>query len=489
MTEAEPPRNEFDIEGGLLGLGEDLLIELIHEMRSVRDVQNFLGLNKATKNLMKHARFSIACETAAADRTGTKALVLLRLPHVHYLTDPEPKQEDLEAVGKCVFDVTKNPEITTAAAQRINSMTVQYKNLRIDSNSSFFAHAIIYIDGVGRLRKSLCTFDDLSETAEKKPTAEKWVESIKLPPETETFVKVRSSGNFTMALSTKGELWTRGWTNDGLWTESEEFSVLPRFKTDDGLYQTSLGKSRVKDFSFDASHVIIVFENGAVWAFGSIQEFAGYHSSISSDGFVELTDSSKLKTRYFDCTCGDLPKEEGQYGIFGKYKPVKYFRHMYAFLSEDGVPIIRVIHEIDHKNTYWYTPVDIKKYFGGKKIVNMNRHLDDLYIAEDGECFSYWPDRYTNEVAEALGNRKANRYIPFDMQRLKATLLCRHEYVTLFRDDGKLLCLNLEKGKETEEPKDVSANVVAETKDEKNPNGMVIKWYAQANLSCYFLCE
>ena len=42
-------------------------------------------------------------------------------------------------------------------------MTVQYKSIRIDTDSSFFGRAIIYIDGIGRLRKKLVEFDDLVE--------------------------------------------------------------------------------------------------------------------------------------------------------------------------------------------------------------------------------------------------------------------------------------------------------------------------------------
>ena len=191
----------------------------------------------------------------------------------------------------------------------------------------------------------------------------------------------------------------------------------------------------------------------------------------------------------FDPIVGDLDRSEGPYGIFGKYKVVKYFRKMFAFLTEDGIPIIRVTKEVDHKNTYWYCPIDIKKHFGGQKIINMNHHLEDLYITENGECYSFFPDRYNNELEEAFSNRKANRFIKFDAKRLKSSFLCRHECVILFRDDGKLLSLNLEPGKQEEAPVDVSGHVVEFTKDEKNPNGMIIKWYAQAALSCYFLFE
>ena len=428
--------------------------------------------------------------TSTVDRTGTKAVITLRLPHVRYLTQVNPPQEDLDSVNAFVFDVTKETDITPANARRIKSMTVQYKNIRIDTNSSLFAHAIIYVDGIGRLRKKLVEFAEPPEIQAKKPLAERWIESIKLPPETEAFVKVRSSGNFTMALSTKGELWTRGWTDEGLYTPSEEFSVLPRFHAPEGIYNTTLGPARVRDFAFDGIHVIIIFDNGAVWAFGSIQEFCGYHPSVPSDGLVELTDSSKMKPRFeFDPIVGHLDRSEGPYGIFGKYKVVKYFKRMFAFLTEDGIPIIRVTKEIDHKNTYWYCPIDINQHFGGQKIVNMNHHLEDLYITENGESYSFWPDRYDNELEEAFSTRKANRFIGFDVRHLKASFLCRHDSVTLLLDDGKLLSLNLQAGHEEEDGVDVSEHVVKYSKDEEHPEGMIIKWYAQAALSCYFLFE
>lgn len=75
----------FNIPGGLLGIGEDLMLELIHEMRSLRDVENvfpffipcrqthgffrfsfshkFLVLNRITYDLIKHERFSWAVDT------------------------------------------------------------------------------------------------------------------------------------------------------------------------------------------------------------------------------------------------------------------------------------------------------------------------------------------------------------------------------------------------------------------------------------------
>ena len=45
---------KFNIENGLAGLGNDLLLIISSEMRSLKDLQNFLGINKTTFNLRKH---------------------------------------------------------------------------------------------------------------------------------------------------------------------------------------------------------------------------------------------------------------------------------------------------------------------------------------------------------------------------------------------------------------------------------------------------
>ena len=87
-------------------------------------------------------------------------------------------------------------------------MTVHYKNLRIDNNSSFFAHCLLYIDGDSILRKKLIHFDDLDDIRSKREIATDWFQKLQMPPETERFLCVRTAGNFTMALSTKGDIWS-----------------------------------------------------------------------------------------------------------------------------------------------------------------------------------------------------------------------------------------------------------------------------------------
>ncbi|KAA6376818.1 MAG: hypothetical protein EZS28_027654, partial [Streblomastix strix] len=49
--------SEYNINGGLLGLGEYSLLEVIFEMKLPQNVQQFLGVNKKLYKLKYHPRF------------------------------------------------------------------------------------------------------------------------------------------------------------------------------------------------------------------------------------------------------------------------------------------------------------------------------------------------------------------------------------------------------------------------------------------------
>lgn len=486
------PVTDFNIADGLMGIGKDLMIDLITQMTSFRDVQNFLGICKKTKDLINHERFPNAIKTAAKDETGTKALILRRLPRVNTVVDENITEEDKDNLETVLFDVTKKEDIINADAKRIRSLAVQYKSIRIDSNSSFFGHAMIYVDGLGQLRKELVDFDDLDDIPEKRPLVQKWMDSIELPPTNIKFVRVRSSGNFTMALAEDGSLWTRGWNEDGTWTESERFSLLNRFKSENGALTTEAGPAHVIDFSFEVIHVNIIFDNGAVWSFGSIQEFANYKTQdydIKSEGFVELT-SKKLKPVFEKTITDEVAPATPQYGIFGDHKVVKYFRKIYAFLTEDGIPIIRYVVNNNTENKFYYTPIDLK-YFGGEKIVQMNHYIDDVYITETGKCYFVKRDRYDDLLKEIFTTPRVKLELGFEIGALKRAFLCRHESVALLHIDGTLYKKDITHPEKKPEETLTNVSAFAEelSQDEKNQNGMIIKYYTQASLSCYFLFE
>ncbi|KAH7824103.1 uncharacterized protein MONOS_13094 [Monocercomonoides exilis] len=477
------PATDFNVANGLMGVGPDMMLEIIHEMTSIRDVQQFLGISKATKSLIQHERFSWSTETAAADRTGTKALVCKRLPHVAIVVDPQLTEERKGNLERYIFDVTKEPELKLKEEQRIKSLCIQYKNLRIDNNSSFFAWGIIYVDGLGTLRKKLIDFGDYDDIKEKRPLAEKWINDIQMPPASVKFTRVKSGGNFTMALTEGGELWSRGWNEAGSWTEEEKFTLNYHFKGEGGLIDSSLGKSRIKDFHFEGVRSVVILENGAILLFGSTSEFQPYDSSIPSDGFVEITDK-KYKPKFIKELSGDVDSSAGQYGIFGTHKPVKYFKRMNAFLDENGIVLLRVVDEVDRKNQFYYTAVD-PKYFGGEKIINMNHHVDEMYITESGKMIITNGMRGTADIATDLKNPKATRQMDFSVKRLKVSILTKHTHTTLFRDDGKLISVDLEK----EGTKDVTDFATELSVDEVNPSGMVLKWYGHCGVQYYFLYE
>ncbi|KAA6396491.1 MAG: hypothetical protein EZS28_007983 [Streblomastix strix] len=55
--------SEFNVIDGLIGLGPDILLEILSESRLIPDAIQFLGVNKKTVQLMKHARFLSIIET------------------------------------------------------------------------------------------------------------------------------------------------------------------------------------------------------------------------------------------------------------------------------------------------------------------------------------------------------------------------------------------------------------------------------------------
>ncbi|KAA6390644.1 MAG: hypothetical protein EZS28_013832 [Streblomastix strix] len=50
--------HEYNVLNGLLGLGPDILLDILTEIRLVPDATQFVGINKKTLQLMKHDRFA-----------------------------------------------------------------------------------------------------------------------------------------------------------------------------------------------------------------------------------------------------------------------------------------------------------------------------------------------------------------------------------------------------------------------------------------------
>ncbi|KAA6358252.1 MAG: hypothetical protein EZS28_046221, partial [Streblomastix strix] len=242
---------EYNVVQGLIGLGPDIMLELLTDMTSVRDVQNFLAVDKSTLVLKDHERFSKATETALADRTGTRVVFIKRLPQLATVLNPHPTEEEKEDVRTLMFDImTRKDENTSQEAQRIKKTTLSFKNLRIDNNTSFYAWALIYINGIGQLKKELCIFPEI-DTEKKQQLSREWFKTIQLPPPELRFEDVKSAGAYSIAKTVEGQLWSRGMKDDGSWDDGEQWTLNSHFNAKDGLIPSSLGPSKIRTFCFE----------------------------------------------------------------------------------------------------------------------------------------------------------------------------------------------------------------------------------------------
>jgi hypothetical protein len=90
---------------------------------------------------------------------------------------------------------------------------------------------------------------------------------------------VKSAGAFSAAKTVDGKLYIRGMKDDGNWNdaEGEKWELNKYFSAKDGLIPSSLDKdkaqekdkgSKIRSFSFELHRLIVILENGAVFAYG-----------------------------------------------------------------------------------------------------------------------------------------------------------------------------------------------------------------------------
>ncbi|KAK2948160.1 hypothetical protein BLNAU_16869 [Blattamonas nauphoetae] len=450
--------SDFNIKDGLLGLGQDVLLEVIHQMHSLRDLQNFVGLCKQTYKLTEHPRFLWSTETAGSDITGTRAFILNGAPHVNTVTDPVAYVMHKEDVIGSIFDITEQEECPDIESQRILSMGIIHKSLLIDSSISYFAYAILYIDGKNKLHKLPLSMPTKGHQDKTIKLTQDWCDSIKLPPETEKYVRVKTQGSFTIVKTDKGKLYFRGMNSSGTWQESEEFITFAPFNDENGVVQSSLGPSRIRSFYFEDVRQYYILENGAVFLTGYRLDFLSRPEAgpMQGDGLIEITDSTKFKPKYLDCIRGNIPQQEGPYGVFGTFKPVRYYRRMRNFLMEDGTVFLRTFQSVDQKASFLFSPMDKDKFFTGEKIVTMCHFSREVYVTESG----------------------------------RKVILPTDSSILYYKDDGRFFRQYNEKvGVEDKPLMEVTEMLTKRSEDKRFPGGMLAKHYCHCGLQYFFLFE
>ncbi|KAH7830660.1 uncharacterized protein MONOS_6306 [Monocercomonoides exilis] len=440
----------------------DLLLEIISNLPTLKDIQNFLALNRRTKSIIKHKHFEWAVSTALSSSLGSQILVFERLPYVASVLQP-PVQENHVYYNCFLFDIKRNFSETNPLAKTVISTAMALKNVVTGSESCCFGICFVYVDGLGFMHKVPFSFH--------KPRLEQEVDALQayykhltLPPAEERFIKVKSYGCLMFALSRQGDLWTRGITEKGGVIDDDRFVRHQCWEADEhGMINSSLGKSRIKDFFIEANRSFIILENGAVFVFGSLTEFIPYQGSagpftdplqgvednstvttskskkLSTNGLIEITNSRLFGPRFVKELLGEedeyrkraMEKEEeakfnkrmaldgattfessspqmqlsfgssstsyssmvipiipcgryGQYGIFGTHKPAQYISRMDAFLTSDGVPIVKCFEEDSKTPNIFYTPLDRGRFFHGESVVMMAHHVLDAFLTDRG---------------------------------------------------------------------------------------------------------
>ncbi|KAA6404444.1 MAG: hypothetical protein EZS28_000030 [Streblomastix strix] len=331
----------YNVEDSINGLGLDILLEVVREMMNVRDIQNFVVISKSILKIITHPRFSWAIEQVTKSHMGTKALIFERMTSFAEILRPSNLANPEIQVNAALFEICPQQEDQDPENLVIRSMCVLQKEIQIDQQNNFTASCVICIDGHGHL---------------------KWFSKLELPTNQQNedviFLRVKSQGQMCMALALSGELWTLGIGEFGQANNDQMFKVHPSFVYNNGQVESSLGPSRIRQFCFDDLRIVVTLEIGAVFMLGSVADFQSYDVTLSVDGFIEITDRSKFKPRFITEIRGILPDQSGPYGIFGKHKPITYFRRMHAFLTDIGVVIARCYAIVEEKNQFFYTPID-----------------------------------------------------------------------------------------------------------------------------------
>ncbi|KAA6369179.1 MAG: hypothetical protein EZS28_035293 [Streblomastix strix] len=426
-----------------------------------------------------------AVQAARQFRTGVRALIVKRLPQVAAIVNPDRTENDKADIKTHIFDIRAQlEENPTFESQRIKKITLIYSNQRLGEHSSFYTWAAIYINGLNQLKKEILILPEHISQAHKDNSRE-WFNTIQLPPSDLQFIDVKSAGAFTIAKTIDGKLWSRGMKDDGTWDDGTEIWRLnPHFNADDGLIPSSLGPSKIRSFSFELHRAIVILENGAVFAYGQLQEFQGW-ANVAENGFIELTDTSKMKPCFIDGLRGELSEVEGQFGIFGTFHVVKYYKNAKAFLTADGIVLAQAYIEVETKYKYSFTPID-PKFFGGEKIVHINHHVWDAYVTESGRIIiTRGMYKEAKEFVTELTTPQKVLQLPFCVDELHCLILTKKTHFTALRADGRIFSIRYEDGA----VRDATDYVIQLAKSNIQESDMRIKHFEHVAMSFYFLFE
>ncbi|KAA6400494.1 MAG: hypothetical protein EZS28_003978 [Streblomastix strix] len=423
-------------------------------------------------------------------KTGTKVIWLRKVRQLKTILLPQPPIQLLKEVILAPIDIFRlNEDNPQPESQIFKSVALIQKQIRnIDGSSSFFGNAVVYINGIGQLKKQILSFQDADANVRANNQYE-WFLKIILPPDDVQFSSVKSAGMYTLALSVTGQLWSRGIKPNGTIEESDRFAVNPHFQAKDGLIPSSIGASNIISYAWEGHRAIIILQNGAVFAYGQLQELQSYDNKIPVEGIIELTDSKRFSPKFSDKLRGQISNDVGQFGIFGTHKVIKYIRKMNAFLTEGGLVISRYYINTPGKVQLLYTPLD-PQWFGGETVVKMYHIAKEAYVLQSGRFIV----TEGNKEEEALGNDIKQPYatgnLPFSLNELQSIIMISEPYITFLRKNGQLISVQmLYADDKLPEIIDVTSLPAELAREKDEDQEMTIKKIGRCSYFCYILYE
>ncbi|KAK2964735.1 hypothetical protein BLNAU_35 [Blattamonas nauphoetae] len=315
----------------------------------------------------------------------------------------------------------------------IRTACLLHKIIFLNDTTSLFGWCCLILDTEGFLHRFPLVF---SENADKPPPPQvyEWAAKMELPPKTERFVKIKSSGSVTALLSATGSLWTRGLKADGTHDTSDNFVLLPAFTAEEGQIGSSLGPSYITHFYCEGLTLTVILGNGAVLVLGFVQTYNSWDKTIKNDGFIELT-ASTMKPRFIKNLSKTLSSENGNFGLFGQFKPCKYYPFADIFLTDEGVVFMKTFHNINRSVSHYLTPLD-PSHFNHCRIITCAQQSSDVFVSETGILYLLPRTRQSHEVIIRLQSDIPTIRLEIEPTNVKQVFMATQHSVYVISRDG-----------------------------------------------------
>ncbi|KAA6387254.1 MAG: hypothetical protein EZS28_017217 [Streblomastix strix] len=449
---------EYNI-GGLMGLGEYVLLEVIGQITDVRDLYNFLCINKKTYGLKDHQRFLSVIENCNFQDMFKRALIVLGQGNKTIVNLNSTDQEKME-INSTVLDLRTRIKDPNIFARRIKKLILISYTQKVDESKNFISGTVFYINGLNQMKAELCIFP-LNSSQIYIDKSNEWFSRVLLPPEDVQFLDIQSTQQFSLALTDDSKIWSRGIKDNGTLDKESQliWRLNPNFNYKDGLIPSSLGPSKIRQIS--------------------ISDINSQAPVYDFDGFIELTDSSKMKQKFTD--------SRQPYGIFGYYHVEKHIPSIQQFLTSDGTVMTLGSTKApgDVIRYFYYEPLDLDYSEGGQieRIVEVENQGGIAYFTDSGKVITFiQKDTYFSPRDDLLGQEEIFCQ-PFPVHKLKTLLLVDQDYFVFLKKDGQIINIS----RSNRFIRDVTDKIAILANTDEKAAGMKIEDYYYGSGSGFYL--